>query len=266
MLTSVLTKSLYEQWKGLVWWAVAIALLVASYVAIWPSVRGQPSMAEFLNQMPEAFRSLFATAGADFSTPVGYIQIELLSFVAPIIVLLYAIGRGVSAIAGEEDGHTLELLLSAPISRVRIVLEKFGSMLVGTFLLAAITGVALLVEGGLADMGLAVDKVSAAMLHLALLGLVFGTLALALSAATGRSGLSRGVPAALAVAAYIVNGLGPVVDWLKPWQEYSPFYQYIGHDPLRRGADAPSLAIAIVTSLVLLAIAVVGFSRRDTAS
>lgn len=266
MLSTVLAKSLYEQWKSLVWWMVAIALLVAMYVGIWPSVRGQPSMADFLNQMPEAFRSLFATAGADFTTPVGYIQIELMSFVAPITLLLYAIGRGVSAIAGEEENHTLELLLSAPVGRTRILLEKFVAMATGIAFLAVVTGVALVAEGELADMALPSQKVAAAMVHLALLALVFGTLALALSAATGRTGLSRGVPAALAVAAYVVNGLGPVVDWLRPLQKYSPFYQYVGHDPLRNGVDLPSVAIAAATCAAFLGLAVLGFRRRDTAA
>jgi ABC-2 type transport system permease protein len=265
MLATVLGKSLYEQWKSLLWWALAIVLLAAMYVAIWPSVRGQPSMADFLNQMPEAFRSLFATAGADFTTPVGYVQIELMSFVAPITILLYAIGRGAGAIAGEEDSHTLELLLSAPVGRSRIVLEKFAALVVGTALLAAVTGLSLTLEGNLADMGLPAGNVAAAMVHLALLGLVFGTLALALSAATGHSGFSRGIPAALAVAAYALNGLAPVVDWLKPAQQYSPFYQYVGHDPLRNGLDGPSISIAAVSTLALLALAVLGFRRRDTA-
>jgi ABC-2 type transport system permease protein len=105
--------------------------------------------------------------------------------------------------------------------------------------------------------------VAAAMLHLALLGVVFGTLALMLSAATGRTGLSKGVPALVAVVAYIVNGLAPLVDWLADIQAFSPFYQYIGHDPLRNGLDGGSVAISAATAVVLLVLAVLGFRRRD---
>lgn len=266
MLSTVLTKSLYEQWRSLLWWAVAIVVLVGLYVAIWPSVRNQPSMADFLDQMPEAFRSLFATTGADMSTPVGYIQVELMSFVAPITLLLYAIGRGVAGVAGEEESHTLELLLSSPVGRSRLVFEKFASMAIGVAFLAAVTGIALIAEGQLADMGLPTGNITAAMVHLALLALVFGAVALALSAATGRIGLSRGLPAAIAVAAYIVNGLAPVVDWLEPLQKFSPFYQYAGHDPLRNGIDLPSVSIALATCVVLVVLAALGFRRRDTAA
>jgi ABC-2 type transport system permease protein len=101
------------------------------------------------------------------------------------------------------------------------------------------------------------------MLHLALLGLVFGALALAIGAATGSTGLSRGVPAVVAVVAYMVHGLGPMVTWLEPVRELSPFYQYIGHDPLRSGVSVPSVTVAVATVVVLTAVAVWGFSRRD---
>jgi len=117
------------------------------YAAVWPTVRDQPSMGDFIDQMPEAFRSMFATSGADMSTPTGYIQIELLSFMGPIAVLLYAIGAGAGAIGGEEDRHTMDLLLSNPVGRGRVVLDKFLAMALGTFLLTAVMGVSLVLEG-----------------------------------------------------------------------------------------------------------------------
>ena len=83
MLHDVLRKTLHDQRRSYPAWCVAILLLVAMYLALWPSIKGQLSMQDFLAQMPEAFRNLFAMAGADMSTPVGYIQIELLSSWVP---------------------------------------------------------------------------------------------------------------------------------------------------------------------------------------
>ncbi|RKO25610.1 ABC transporter permease [Pseudarthrobacter phenanthrenivorans] len=263
MLSSVLTKTLRDQRRALLGWSISVALLIAMYVALWPTVRDQPSMADILEQMPEAFRALFASAGADMSTPTGYVQVELLSFMGPTAVLMYAVGAGAGAIGGEEDRHTLDLLLSNPVSRSRVVLDKFLAMAAGTFLIAAVMGLAIVAEGTLVDLDLPAGTVAATMLHLALLGVVFGSLALMLSAATGRTGISKGIPALVAVIAYIVNGLAPLVDWLADIQEFSPFYQYIGHDPLRNGLDAGSVAIAAATAVVLLALAVLGFRRRD---
>ncbi len=263
MLHSVLGKTLHDQRRSLLTWAVSLALLVAMYVAVWPAVRDAPAMSDYLEQMPEPLRNLFATSGADMSTPSGYVQIELLSFMGPILLLIYAVVAGVSAVSGEEDRHTMDILLANPVSRARVVLEKAVAMAFGTFLLAAATGLAIVLEGPLTDMDVPAGKVAAAMLHMALLGVVFGALALALSAWTGRSGISWAVPAVVAVVAYVVNGLAPMVDWLEPFQKLSPFYQYVGHDPLRTGVDLGSVLVAVATAVALVLLAVVGFRRRD---
>lgn len=266
MLRSVGLKTLHDQRRALTAWSLSLALLVAMYVAIWPSLRDQPSMSDFLNKMPKAFRALFAASGADMSTPVGYVQVELLSFMGPMLLIIYSVTSGAGAIAGEEDRHTLDLLLANPVSRTRVVLEKLAAMTAGTALLGAVTAVALLGEGSLARMALPAGNVAAAMVHLALLALVFGTMALATGAATGNSALSRALPAVVAVMAYVVNGLGSVVSWLKPAQKFSPFYQYSGHDPLRHGLSWLAILVAVATILVLTAIAVTAFRRRDVAT
>lgn len=266
MLRTVTTKALFDQRRSLLVWSVSMVALVAMYAAIWPSMSRQPSMSDLLDQMPEAFRALFASSGADLSTPAGYVQVELLSFMGPMLLLIYAVTAGASAIAGEEDRHTLDLVLANPIGRGRLVLEKLTAMVTGTTLLAVVLGVSLVVEGRPAGLDLPVDRVAAAMVHLALLSLVFGSLALAIGAATGHPGAARGVPAVLAVAAYVLNGLGGVVDWLRPVQKVSPFYQYIGHDPLRNGVSSSSALIAVTTVAVLALVAVLAFRRRDVAA
>ncbi len=263
MLRSVFAKTAYEQRRSLLGWVTAIVLLVLMYAAIWPGIRDQPSLNDFLDTMPEAFRSLFASSGADMSTPAGYIQIELMSFMGPILVILYAVAQGSRGVAGEEDRRTMDLLLAEPVSRSRVLLEKAAAMVVGTFVLSATLGLALVLEGRLFDMVIPIDRIAAAMLHLALLGVVFGAMALAVGAVTGDVGLSRAVPTGVAVVTYLVNGLGPMVSWLEPLQRYSPFFQYVGHDPLRTGVSGPAAAVAALTIAVLVAVAVWGFQRRD---
>lgn len=263
VLGSVLVKTLRDQRRGLLWWLLSIVLLVLMYAAIWPGIRDQPSMNDFLATLPEAYRSLFAASGADMSTPTGYIQIELMSFMGPLVVLIYGITAAVGAIAGEEDRRTMDLLLANPVSRTRVLLEKMAAATLGILLLTAALGTALVLEGRIFDMDLPPAKVAAAMLHLALLGLVFMALALALAALTGHVALSRSVPVAVAVVTYLVNGLGPMVAWLEPLQRYSPFYQYIAHDPLRTGVSGPAAAVALATAVALVLLAVWGFRRRD---
>lgn len=263
MLSSVLLKTLRDQRISLIGWISSIALVVLMYAAIWPSIRDQPSMADFLDQLPEAFRALFLATGASMTTPVGYIQIEMMSFMAPLLVILYAVVQGSGAIAGEEERQTLDLLLANPVGRLRVMWEKAGAAAAVVVLLAASTGAALILIGRPFDLVLPVDGVAAAMLHLALLGMVFGALSLAIGASTGRAGPARGAVAVVAVVAYLVNALAPLVSWLDWAQELSPFYQYNAHDPLRSGVSWPAVLVAVATVAVLMAVASWGLRRRD---
>ena len=99
-------------------------------------------------------------------------------------------------------------------------------------------------------MHLSVGNLAAAVAGAVLLALAFGAIALLLSAATGRRGLATGLTAALAVAAYLLNSLAPLVHTLDHIRVASPFYHYVAGDPLRHG-------FAVDHALVLVAIAVV---------
>lgn len=263
MLDGITRKTLRDQRIGLLGWGASLSLLVGLYVAMWPSIRNQPSMRTMLDQMPKALRGLFSAGGADLSTSTGYVQVELLAFMGPMLLLIYAISSGASAIAGEEERGTADLLLTCGVSRAEIVIRKQLALSAGVVTLCLVTGTALIGEGALAGMALPVGHVAAAMTHLALLALTFGSFALALGAATGRATVSRAVPAFVAVLAYVVNGLGDVIDWLRPIRKASPFYQYIGHDPLRHGLSVAALIVSALTIGLLLGVAVVTARQRD---
>ena len=265
MRPSVALEATHAQRRSLVVWSIALAALIAMYMAVWPSVKGTgSSFSKLIDQMPDAYKALVTNgSGLDFSTPAGYLNVELFSFMAPIVVLIYAIVAGAAATAGEEDDRTIDLLLVNRVSRSRIVVEKMAALAFGTFLLAAAMWVALLVEGRIAGMDVPVAGSAAALTHLALLGCEFGALAVLVGASTGRLGLSRGIPAMVAAGLYVINALGTLVDWLGPIRRFSPFYQYAGHDPMRTGLSPTSVAITCASVAVLVAAAVWRFRQRD---
>jgi ABC-2 type transport system permease protein len=267
LLRSVGLKTLHDQRRSLVTWSVTVASFVGMYAGFYPSFKGTRSYNDLINQMPKALRDLFtAGTGGDFSSGAGYVYMEMLSFMAPLLVLLYAIGAGANAIAGEEERHTLDLLLSTPVTRARVVLEKYAALCAGVVVIAAAMAIALVAFGSAAGMGLRTANVAAAALHLALLGLVFGAVALVAGSASGHVAVARGAAALLAVVAYLVNGFATSVSWLEPVQKLSPFYQYIGHDPIRHGLSVAAVGIALGSATALVTVAVWAFRRRDLAA
>ena len=77
----------------------------------------------YMENLPDALRTLI---GSDFTTPAGYLRSETFSALGPILMLVFAIGAGSRAIAGEEEGRTLDLLLSTPVRRRHVLVDKWG--------------------------------------------------------------------------------------------------------------------------------------------
>ena len=76
--------------------------MAAMYAAFYPSIleSAADSRATW-RSCPRALRTLF---GGDFTTPAGYLRSETFSTLGPILFLVFAIGAGSRAIAGEEEG------------------------------------------------------------------------------------------------------------------------------------------------------------------
>jgi ABC-2 type transport system permease protein len=265
MLGTVFAKALRDQRTALAWWAGGFVVTVLMYASFFPSVRqNAEQLTQYLENLPDVIRNLIG--GLDFTTPEGYLQSELFSFIAPILMLVYAIGVGARAVAGEEEAGTLDLLLSTPVPRRRVLLDKFGAMMVATFGLTVVMWLSVLVLGPPFDLRPGFEGFTAMSLNTFLLGLAFGSLALAIGASTGRKALAIGAPSGIAVATFIVNALAPSVDWLEPFRVVSPFYYYSSGDPILSGLDPAHASVLAAISAVSLGYASWAFERRDLAA
>lgn len=262
MLRTVWTKTLRDQRRALVWWSLGFLFTVLMYASFWPSVRENAAQfTQYVEKLPEAIRNLMG--GAEFATPEGYVQTELFSLLGPILLLVYAMGAGARAIAGEEEIGTLDLLLSTPLARHRVLLDKFGSMVTATFYLAMLTWLSLVVLGPLFDLHVSLRGLVAATLNLFLLALAFGTVALLVGTATGSKGAAIGVSSGLGVVTFVLNTLAPSVHALRPFRFLSPFHYYSGHQPLTNGFNGIDVLVLAGIPAVALMVALGIFEQRD---
>jgi ABC-2 type transport system permease protein len=250
--------------RALAAWAAALAALVALYAVMWPSIRGNSRWQELFNTLPQTYRAIFTAGGqVDLSTPAGYLGIELMGFLGPALMAVYAISTGAAAIAGEEGRGGLEVTLSAPVARGRVLTERAAALLVELAAVAAATGLALWVFSLAFGMHLSVAAIAAAAAALGLFGLFTGALALAVGAATGSATLARGLAALVAVASYLINALAQVTSSLRAARPVSPFYLLFGNEPLQHGLRAVGALGVLAIALVLVAVGGIIFARRD---
>ena len=242
---------------------MGIVAYIGLIVAIFPSIEGSPEFDDLLESYPEVLKSLFGIVeGGSITSGPGYLDAELFSFMLPLFVLLLAIGSGARTFAGEEDAGRLELVLSYPVRRREAVLAKGLAVGSEVLLVCVAAGLALLVLDPLVGLDLSPGRVTAAMASLAALGLLHGWLALAVGAATSSRALAIGVPAGLAAAAYLVNGLHAIAGWLDPFRFASSFW-LVGSSPLQGGADAWGILVVVHVAILALGAGSLLVERRD---
>jgi ABC-2 type transport system permease protein len=267
MLRSVLAKSLRDLRRSFLWWTVGLAGYVALIVAVYPTIRDNEELEELMDTYPEVLKAFVAFGGElDFTSAAGYLGGELFSFMIPALFLVAAVGNGAGSIAGEEDRGTLDLLLSTPVSRRRVAVEKLASMCVEVAALGVVLWLALWIGARAVDMELSAAHLAAASASVVLLAILYGAVAFMLGAGTGRRGLAIGVAIAAAVSAYLVNSLAALVDVLEWPQKLSPFYHYAVADPLRQGLDPWHALFLVAVAAAAAVVGVVLFDRRDVAT
>jgi ABC-2 type transport system permease protein len=235
--------------------------LVVLTLASYPAVRDNPGLDRMAESLPEAMRAMF---GQDFTSPAGYLDSQLFSLMIPLLLLIYAIGHGAKSMAGEENEKTLDLLLANPVTRRGVAGEKFTALAVALAWLCLVLGGSLVAVAPSVNLQVSWGRVAEAVGGAGLLSLMFGALALCLGCATGKRGVSLGLTAALATAAYFLNSLAPLVDALEPSRRLSPFYYYApANNPVATGIELADAAVLVAAGVVLFLAGAVALERRD---
>lgn len=263
MLSTLFGKRIWDRRRSIVWWLLGIASVVLLTVAFYPTIRDQQEEYERIFEGLEDLAAMFGVNDiAELTQPAGYVTSQIYANVFPIVLLVFGIGFGAAAVAGEEERRTMDLLLSQPISRRNVVLQSFASMAALIGVLCAATFALLLASNGPVGLDLSVYGLLAATVGSWLLGIAYATLALAAGAATGRRGQAIGIAAGAGVAGYVLFGLAPLSSATERLQVLSPFYWFLGGEPVANGLDPMFIGLVIAT-VGLLGIAVWAFERRD---
>lgn len=218
---------------------------------------------EYAEQLPEELWAFVGSGAGGMSTPEGFYEAETFGMMAWIAVMVMTVTIGSRALAGEEANRTMGLLLANPVRRSTVVLEKTYTMVAYAFAIGFATWAGVYIGSLLGGLGISPLNIAATCVLATLVGLVFGGFALLLSAATGRVRVATFATIGTALAMFLINSiaiLNETVEWLAA---FTPFGHYLQNQPLSNGMDWGNAALLTVVFLVLVAIAVFAFDKRD---
>lgn len=265
-MLSIILWTLWRRRWYIMWWSVGLAAYMALVVGAYPPFRDQAaSLNQALGNLPDAVKSLVTDTGNLFS-PVGYMSSNAYYIVLPIILSVMSVGLGSSLIAGDEEDHTLELVLSRPISRGKVLAARALAGLCIILVASVVTALATILFAALTNLGINALELSVTTGASMLVALLFGTLAFTLTAI--RSSLrpvSIGLATLLLVASYLFTSLSSTVDWLKWPAKLLPYNYYHPSDMLNGTYHWRDLLGMVVVVALLMLLAHLSFRRRDIA-
>ena len=268
MLSRILTKAIYDQKRSLIYWNLGTVLLVFLVMTMYPAVQeAGEGFNDLMDALPEEMKALFYGGSSDvgISTPAGWLNIEVYGLMLPFILIIYGIINAVNSIAGEESNGTLELLVTTPISRVQIAIEKFLAILLGMIVISSLyTLTVILFKNSFEMNSLQSSVIISAGFEVFILAIGYMAISYAIGAITGNKGLTLGLSFLITIVSYLWNGFHKFLpDVLESTNNLSLFKYYSSIDTSNTSIDITELLVVSGLSLIIVSISIAIFKNRD---
>lgn len=257
LLGGVLAKAVRDRWVPFVAITAVLWFYTAFALGVYSSFGNEA--VNLVQQMPDALSALY---GSNDGTVAGVVASATFAIMAPVVLVAYAIVSGKSAVLGEEKQRSLDLLLTSPVSRTRVLLSQLLVAGVAVVLISVLTWLGMEAVAAVVGMDLSGQDIAAATLQLCGLAWMFGALSAAICAWTG-SGVGAGVAGAVAAISYFLTTLLPVSPELADYARYTPWYLYTGPEPLVGGVGWWQFLVLVAIAAALVLAALIGYRRRD---
>lgn len=249
--------------RGAIYASLAVGGFALVYVLVFPSFA--ESMGDTVDRLMESYpEPLLKAFGVEtLATMEGFLASELYTFAWMLLVGAYFAYAGASLIAPAVERGQMDVLLSLPLSRARLLLESFASLLVPLVALNVV--VPLVVYFGSVAVDYPVDAVDVAALHLLSVPyfLVCAGIGLVASVAFDRASVAQRVALGALVGLFFAESLLVDTDF-EAVGAVSPSRYLHPNAVLSEGQYAlGDAAVLTVAAVALVAVAVVWFRRKD---
>ncbi|MBP3273123.1 MAG: ABC transporter permease subunit [Ruminococcus sp.] len=188
--------------KALIIWSLAIGAMIMICIAMFPDLKNETEKMGSMFANMGSFTDAFGMDKLDFGQLMGFYGIEC-GNVLGIGGGMFAALAGISALANEEKEHTAEFLLTHPVSRASVMIQKLAAALTQVVVLNMFTVCASLATA--AAVGESFDKKQFVLIHAAFLVMQAELCCIAFGISAFIKRGSLGIGLGLALAMYFMN-------------------------------------------------------------
>lgn len=196
----------------------------------------------------------------------GYIGLQALSW-APVVFAIYLVPQGLNIVMREEERGTLDLLLSTPVTRWRLLTEKVLAVVVSLLLILGLMWLALILSTRLIDQGdVTLANLTLGILHVLPVSLVILMATVLLSVSVRGSRTAAGWIALFLIGSYFLRTISDLmveIDVMQTIKLASVFAYYRIIATLADGWQAAYDLTMLTLAAALFGLALWRFQRRD---
>ncbi len=247
--------------KGSVYLSAGMAVLAAVVIWVYPSFSDSFDEDELLDAYPPQLIQLF-----DIETMAsieGFLAFELYVFGWVILLGLYLAYSAAGIIADDIDRGRMDTLLALPVTRRRLLAEKFASLAVPILLVNVLVPPVVLASVELIGESMSIADLAA--IHLLSIPYLFACAGIGLlcSVAFDRTGIAQRVALGGTFALFLLESLLSGTDYeavgaVAPMRYFDP-----NGILLESSYDLVGTATLILMTLVFVGISTVWFTRKD---
>lgn len=265
MRGSIFIETFKQTWKQMLYWGFGLAASGVLIVVMIP-VFDMQQMQELLESFPPVILAMIGI-GKDlelFATAEGFVAIGFFGKFA-LIFAVYPVVMGMRITANDEDNGIMDMVLSLPVQRAWMVIERFIAYSV------SIVGVVAMIYIGM-SLGVALSGVELDMSALTtvifnLIPVLIFVMAVTMFIATlvRRRQVALGIVTAFVIASFMIQTVGAMAEgtFAEPIGWISFFTYYNAGNILANGFIWTHIAGLTVITFILIGLSLSRFEQRD---
>lgn len=237
------------------------AVLVGLYVYMFPSFSEGMDLDQYVESFPPALRQAFGLQS--LGTIEGFLAAELYAFGWVLLLGIYFAYAAASLVADDVDRGRMDMLLSLPVSRSKVLLEKFASVLVPLVVVNLLTPV--IVYAAVLGIDEPVSAADLAMVHALSIPYLLAAAAIGLLASVvfDRASIAQRVAAGGFFGLFLLDSVTAGTDFgwigaLSPTRYYDPTAVLVSSE-----YDLAGAGVLLAAAVVLVAASRAYFARKD---
>ena len=257
-------QSVKNSWKGNMVLLLAFSGLVVMIISIYPGMKESIDM--WVDNLPGFAMTTFGRSTLEMSMVEGYLNIEFYQWGWVLILGIYFAFISSSSISREIENKTIDMLLSNPVSRARVVLEKFLGLLPAIILMNVATPIVIL--GYLKYINEAIDMIYLFYTHFVSIFYLCAICALGLLLSVIFDETRKANVLAIGVVSgmYIMEILSLISEKYAGLGKISIIHYYDpGEILVHHTIEITDVVILLIMTALLLTTAVLYFDKRDIA-